>query len=339
MPSPADSSAAFTNGNGQGDIAHCVERLLGVTHVTLTPIAAGVSSQLWRVDAGGKTYCAKRALPKLNVAEEWLAPVRRNAEEVRWLRFAATIAPRQVPEVIAEDPAMHVAILGWFDPARWTNWKTQLMQGLVRPAVGTEIGELLAAIHRRSAQQPELARSFDNMDLLSALRLEPFFIAPIRDNPQVEHRLLEAVDHLQRHRSALIHGDVSPKNILIHISRPPVLLDAECACWADPAFDVAFLTAHLLLKSAHVSRYRDWFYETIRRLIEAYEKAAPERVSERLLLLVPALLLARVDGKSPVDYFNDRVRTKVRTHALRLLLEPSESIAALVEDWRLTFYP
>jgi 5-methylthioribose kinase len=339
MPSPADSSAAFTNGNGQDDIAHCVERLLGVTHVTLTPIAAGVSSQLWRVDAGGKTYCAKRALPKLNVAEEWLAPVRRNAEEVRWLRFAATVAPRQVPEVIAEDPATHVAILSWFDPARWTNWKTQLLQGLVRPAVGSEIGELLAAIHRRSAQQPELARSFDNMDLLSALRLEPFFIAPIRDNPQVEQRLLEVVDHLKRHRTALIHGDVSPKNILIHISRPPVLLDAECACWADPAFDVAFLTAHLLLKSAHVARYRDWFYETIRRLIEAYERAAPEPVSERLLLLVPALLLARVDGKSPVDYFNDRVRTKVRTHALRLLLEPSESIAALVEDWRLTFYP
>jgi 5-methylthioribose kinase len=338
MPSPADAPAAFTNGSS-GDIAQCVERLLGVAHATLTPIAAGVSSQLWRLDADGKTYCVKRALPKLNVAEEWLAPVRRNAEEVRWLRFAATVAPRQVPEVIAEDPTQHVAILSWFDPARWTNWKTQLMQGLVRPAVGTEMGELLAAIHRRSAQQPELARSFDNMDLLSALRLEPFFIAPIRDNPQVEHRLLQAVDHLQRHRTALIHGDVSPKNILIHISRPPVLLDAECACWADPAFDVAFLTAHLLLKSAHVSRYRDWFYETIRRLIEAYEKAAPEPVSERLLLLVPALLLARVDGKSPVEYFNDRVRTKVRTHALRLLLEPSESIAALVEDWRLTFYP
>ncbi len=340
MHSPAEPATPVANGTAhETDMVRCVERLLGGAQAILTPIAAGVSSQLWRADVGDKTYCVKRALPKLDVAHEWLAPVRRNAEEVRWLRFAATVAPRQVPEVIAEDPDMHVAILNWFDPARWTNWKVQLMQGLVRPAVGTEMGELLAAIHRSSTENPSLASSFDNMDLLAALRLEPFFEAAIAANPEVEHRLLEVIDHLRRHRTALIHGDVSPKNILIHISRQPVLLDAECACWADPAFDVAFLTAHLLLKAAHVSRYRDWFYETIRRLIEAYERAAPEPVAERLLLLVPALMLARVDGKSPVEYFNDRVRGKVRTHALRLLRDPAESIGALVEDWRLTFYP
>ena len=334
MHSPAESSA-----NGHGDLRARVEQLLGVADATFTPMVAGVSSELWRVDVGDQTYCVKRALPRLNVADEWLAPVRRNAEEARWLRFVADVAPRQVPAVIAEDPDAHIIVLSWFDPARWTNWKTQLLKGLVRPAVGTEMGELLAAIHRRSSEQPELARSFDNMDLLSALRLQPFFVAAIRDNPEVEDRLLEAVDHLQTYRTALIHGDVSPKNILIHISRPPVLLDAECACWADPAFDVAFLNAHLLLKASHVSRFRDWFYETIRRLMEAYERAAPEPVAERMLLLVPALLLARVDGKSPAEYLSDKVRTKVRTHALRLLREPSASFAKMVEDWRLTFYP
>jgi aminoglycoside phosphotransferase (APT) family kinase protein len=339
MPSSADASAASTNGGGHDDLERCVERLLGVDNATFTPMVAGVSSQLWRVDVGDQTYCVKRALPRLNVADEWLAPVRRNAEEVRWLRFAATVAPRQVPAAIAQDPEMSIAILSWFDPTRWTNWKVQLMQGLVRPAVGTEMGELLAAIHRRSTEHPELARAFDNMDLLSALRLEPFFVAAARDNPEAEHRLLEAVEHMKTYRTALIHGDVSPKNILIHISRPPVLLDAECACWADPAFDVAFLNAHLLLKSAHVSRYRDWFYETITRLMNAYEYAAPEPVSDRLLLLVPALLLARVDGKSPADYLSDKVRDKVRANALRLLLNPSPSFTKMVEDWRQTFYP
>jgi fructosamine-3-kinase len=337
MPSSAESPLA---GNADHDeLVRCVERLLGVEHAEFTPMVAGVSSQLWRVDIGEKTYCVKRALPRLNVAQEWIVPVRRNAEEVRWLRFAASVVPGQVPEVIAHDAAMNIAVLSWFDPARWTNWKVQLMQGLVRPAVGTEMGQLLAAIHRRSAQDSTLVAAFDNMDLLTALRLEPFFIAAARDNPNVEHRLLEAVDSMKRHRTALIHGDVSPKNILIHITRPPVLLDAECACWADPAFDVAFLVAHLLLKASHVSRYRDWFYETIRRLMQAYEVAAPEPVSQRLLLLVPALALARVDGKSPAEYLSDKVRTKVRNTALRLLREPSASFAAMVDDWRLTFYP
>ncbi len=333
------SSAAEFALSVDADLASRAEAMLGVSGATFTPMVAGVSSELWRIDVGDKTYCIKRALPRLNVAEEWLAPVRRNAEEVRWLRFAATVAPRQVPAVIADDPDAGIAILSWFDAARWTNWKPQLMQGLVRPAVGTEMGELLAGLHRRSAEQPELASSFDNMDLLSALRLDPFFIAAIRANPEVEHRLREAVEHLKTYRTALIHGDVSPKNILIHISRPPVLLDAECACWADPAFDVAFLCAHLFLKSAHVSRYRAWFYESIRRLIAAYGDAAPEPVNERLLLLVPALLLARIDGKSPADYLTEKVRNKVRATALRLLLDPPASIADLIEDWRLTFFP
>jgi len=334
MPLPTEASATI-----DADLAQCVAQLLGVENLTFTPMSAGVSSELWRVDTGAQTYCVKRALARLKVADEWFAPVRRNVEEVRWLRFAATVAPRQVPAVIAADAQMGVAILSWFDPARWINWKTQLMQNLVRPAVGAEMGELLAALHGRSAGQPELASEFDNMDLLSALRLEPFFVAAARDNPEVEHRLLEAVEHMRTYRTALIHGDVSPKNILIHISRPPALLDAECACWADPAFDVAFLSAHLLLKSAHLARCRDWCYETITQLIVAYEARAPEPVSDRLRLLVPALVLARVDGKSPAEYLTDKVRTKVHSTAIRILLDPPPTFAELVNSWRLTFYP
>jgi aminoglycoside phosphotransferase (APT) family kinase protein len=326
------------------EFAQRIARLLDAADPIFTPVTSGVSSELWRVDVGSQTYCVKRALPQLKVAGEWFAPVRRNVEEVRWLRFAADVAPRQVPAVIADDPTEGFAVLGWFDPARWTNWKTQLLQGLVRPAVGTEMGELLAALHRHSAQgsearRSELAEAFDNMDLLSALRLEPFFVAAAAANPEVSQRLLETVEHLRSHRTALIHGDVSPKNILIHISRPPVLLDAECACWADPAFDVAFLAAHLLLKASHMASYRDWFYETIKRLIDAYEPIAPEPVGERLCLLVPALLLARVDGKSPVEYLNPKVRAKVRANALRCLLTPPASFTQLVTDWRLAFFP
>ena len=321
------------------DLARTVERLLGVDNATFTPIVAGVSSELWRMDVGDKTYCVKRALPQLAVADEWLAPVRRTEEEVRWLRFASTVVPRQVPAVITADSEAHVAVLSWFDPSRWTNWKTQLLQGLVRPAVGTELGELLAKLHSASVQRAELALKFDNMDLLTALRLEPFFVAAMRDNAFVEHRLQAAVELMQTHRTALIHGDVSPKNVLIHISRPPVLLDAECACWADPAFDVAFLCAHLLLKSAHMSRFRDWFYETVNRVVAAYEPAAPEPVSDRLILLVPALVLARVDGKSKVEYLKDQVQTRVRNTALRLLEQPPATFRELVVDWRQAFFP
>jgi aminoglycoside phosphotransferase (APT) family kinase protein len=334
MPLPAEAVPAM-----DAELALRIEQLLDVKEPKIAPLHGGVSSVLWRVDTESRTYCVKRALPRLLVADEWYAPVRRNVEEVRWLRFAATVAPRQVPEVVADDPVMGFAILSWFDPQRWTNWKLQLLDGLVRPAVGTEMGQLLAALHRKSAAQPELAHEFDNIDLLNALRLEPYFIAAGEHNPQVEARLYEIVLHLRNYRTALVHGDVSPKNILIHVSRPPVLLDAECACWADPAFDVAFLASHLFLKSAHMGGFRHWFYETIGRLVETYEAAAPEPVAERLCFLVPALLLARIDGKSPVEYLKDKVKTKVRDTAVRTLLHPPESFAAFAEDWKKTFHP
>jgi aminoglycoside phosphotransferase (APT) family kinase protein len=315
-----------------------VEALLAERELRFTPLVGGVSSELWRVDAAARTFCVKRALPRLLVADEWYAPVRRNVEEVRWLRFAASVTPRQVPTVVADDPAMGIAILSWFDPAHWSVWKAQLLDGLVRPAVSAEMGELLAALHRASAAQPELAHEFDNIDLFETLRLEPYFVAAAEENPWVETRLFEAIEHLRHYRTALIHGDVSPKNVLIHKTRPPVLLDAECACWGDPAFDVAFLASHLLLKSAHMSRFRGWFYESNRRLVESYEAAA-EPVSERLCLLVPALILARIDGKSPVDYFTDKVRSKVRDTAVRVLQQPPASYATFCDDWRKTFYP
>ena len=334
MSSPAEQLP-----EAEPSLVERIEQLLDVKEPKIAPLHGGVSSVLWRVDTDSRTYCVKRALPRLLVADEWYAPVRRNVEEVRWLRFAATVAPRQVPEVVADDPVMGFAILSWFDPARWANWKTQLLAGLVRPAVGAEMGALLAALHKKSAAQPELAHEFDNIDLLEALRLEPYFIAAGEHNPQVEERLYEIVLHLRNYRTALVHGDVSPKNILIHISRPPALLDAECACWADPAFDVAFLVSHLLLKSAHLGGFRNWCYETNRRLVEAYEAAAPEPVSERLCFLVPALLLARVDGKSPVEYLKDREKTKVRDTAVRTLLHPPASFAEFADDWRKTFYP
>ncbi len=46
---------------------------------------------------------------------------------------------------------------------------------------------------------------------------------------------------------ALVHGDVSPKKVPAG-PRGPVFLDAECAWYGDPAFDLAFCLNHLLLK-------------------------------------------------------------------------------------------
>jgi len=301
-------------------------------------LSGGVSSDIWRIEGPRCIYCVKRALPRLKVASEWYAPVERNREEVRWLRFAATVVPGQVPEVIAADEDAGVAILSWFEPRQWRNWKAMLFQGQIRAGLGSDVGHLLAVLHRASTKRHDIAAAFENLDLFEALRLEPYFGTAGRRNPEVASILGEIRSELHSHRTALVHGDVSPKNILIHQSRPPVLLDAECACWGDPAFDVAFLVSHLLLKAAQISRYRQWFYKTIQRFLDAYERSAPEVVDPRTRRLVPALLLARVDGKSPVEYLDAEIRLRVRDTALEALERPYSTTAEFLAAFRLAYY-
>lgn len=334
MPSAADVSPTPA-----AELVAAVDRLLpGQGPWTYAPLAGGVSSDIWRIDGSGTTYCVKRALPRLKVAADWRAPVRRNAEEVRWLRLAAAVAPGQVPAVVAADADLGVAVLEFFDPARWTAYKSLLMMGAVsRPGIGRELGELLARLHGASAGRGDLATEFDNLDLFDALRLSPFFLGPIERNPELKGTLTAIAESQRSHRTAVIHGDFSPKNILIHPSRPPVVLDAECATWGDPAFDVAFMLAHLLLKAVHLKTPNP--FDTALGFKDAYQHAAPEPVDDRLAGLVPALVLARLDGKSPVDYLTHEAdRTRIRATVIRALKHPHTTGTALLDAWKEEYF-
>jgi aminoglycoside phosphotransferase (APT) family kinase protein len=305
-------------------------------------LSGGVSSDIWRIEGPGGTFCVKRALPRLKVAADWFAPVRRNCEEVKWLRFAATATPAQVPAVIAADSDRGIAVLSWFDPAHWENWKTLLLSGRVRTGLGADAGRLLATLHATSARQaevdPTFPAHFDNLDLLESLRLEPYFGEAARHNPEVAEVLASVRTTLRTHRTALIHGDVSPKNFLVHPGHPLVLLDAECACWGDPAFDYAFLASHLLLKAAHLPNYGHWYFETLRKFMQTYAEIAREPVDERAALLIPALMLARIDGKSPVEYLDAKARRRVRNTVLAALEKPHSSGMALLAAYREEYF-
>ncbi|HZZ87839.1 MAG TPA: hypothetical protein VFE13_05835 [Caulobacteraceae bacterium] len=62
---------------------------------------------------------------------------------------------------------------------------------------------------------------------------------------------------------------------------------------------------------------------------------SPADVDIRAATLTAALLLARVDGKSPVEYLTDeRDRGFVRGSARRLLAGSPESLEDVAEDWR-----
>ncbi|MEY2872983.1 MAG: hypothetical protein RLZZ373_354 [Pseudomonadota bacterium] len=307
-----------------------------------TPLTGGVSSDIWRVDLGSdsrsaRTLCVKRALAQLKVAAEWKAPVSRNAFEWAWIRFASEILPDAVPQPLAHDAAAGLFAMGFLDPADHPVWKQQLLAGHVEPATAVAVGRALGVLHGASAHSTDLATAFDTGENFHALRLEPYLLATGRRHPDLAVALTGLAQRTAARRTALVHGDVSPKNILVGPTGP-VLLDAECAWYGDPAFDVAFCLNHLLLKRLVHPECAQGLHASFTGFVEAYFDLATfeDRVAleSRAAQLLPALCLARVDGKSPVEYLtHEAERDLVRAFAIPLIRRPVPSLEHIASDW------
>jgi len=301
------------------------------------PLEGGVSSEIWRIDVPGRRLCLKRALPELKVAQHWEAPTIRNHHEYAWFRIAGRICPEAVPRLIGQDSAHGLFVMEYFEPGMYPVWKNQLRDGHADPAVAGAVGARLALIHARTAGDTEIARMFATGDSFYALRIEPYLIAPTRLHTDLAGPLGRLAHATVRTRLTLVHGDISPKNILIG-RRGPIFLDAECAWYGDPAFDLAFCLNHLLLKCLWNKRAASRFLACFDRLAETYlervEWEVRDDIEKRTAHLLPALLLARIDGKSPVEYVTSEIdKGRVRRTARALLFNPVDRLYAVREAW------
>ena len=303
----------------------------------MTPLAGGVSSDIWRVDLPDGPVCVKRALPRLKVAALWEAPVERNRYEWAWMREAQRVAPDSVPPLVAHDVEAGCFVMGFLDPARHPLWKAQLRCGIASPETARAVGRCLAMLHAAAAGRDEVRARFATDGIFHAIRLEPYLVATGRRHPDLAPALDALVARTAATKRTLVHGDVSPKNILVG-PRGPVFLDAECAWYGDAAFDLAFCLNHLLLKCLWTPSAATGFLACFDALATAYldgvawePRAALERRAAHLL---PGLLLARVDGKSPVEYLTTEAdRDLVRRTSRPLILAPGDTLSGVRSAW------
>ena len=303
----------------------------------MTPLAGGVSSDIWRVDLTQGPVCIKRALSRLKVAADWRAPVERSAYEVAWLEAAAGVNAQAVPRVLAHSAADGLFAMEYLDPQAFPTWKGELMAGHADAAFAAEVGRRLVAIHSATAGDAAVAARFASDAIFHAIRLEPYLEATARRHPDRAAALEALVRVTTETRRTLVHGDVSPKNILTG-ARGPIFLDAECAWYGDPAFDLAFCLNHLLLKClyrpAAVAGYLGCFDALGAAYLSGVDWEPRAAIEARAARLLPGLLLARVDGKSPVEYLEDEApRACVRRVARALLASPVESLGVIREKW------
>jgi len=311
----------------------------GLAGMDETPAAevltGGVSSDIWHVRLESGDVCVKRALARLRVAQLWEAPVERNRYEWRWMEAASSAVPGAAPRVLAHDEAGFFAMefLGSLPL-----WKNELRDGRVDPVFAGRVGTSLAAIHAATAGREAVAQAFATDANFHAIRLEPYLLATARAHPGHAAALRALAERTAATRLALVHGDVSPKNILVGQSGP-VFLDAECAWYGDPAFDLAFCLNHLLLKCLWRPQHADAYLASYDALRSAYlagvrwEPAAA--VEGRAASLLPGLLLARVDGKSPVEYLDrEEQKARVRAVAGALLRDTPTTLTQVRQAWQ-----
>jgi aminoglycoside phosphotransferase (APT) family kinase protein len=301
------------------------------------PLTGGVSSDIWRVDLPAGPVCVKRALAQLRVKADWRAPRERSGYEAAWFDVVGGVAPAAVPRLLFMDPAAGAVVMSFFPPDRYRLWKQVLRGGETDLATAADVGRCLGRIHAATAHRDDIAARFPTDTIFHDIRLEPYLIATGRAHPGLALALGRLARRTATTKLALVHGDVSPKNILLGPDGP-VFLDAECAWYGDPAFDLAFCLNHLLLKCLWVPDAAGGFLACFDALLESYLLGAvwePRRELEaRAAALLPALFLARVDGKSPVEYVTAAAdRERVRRLATAFLQTPSENITPIREAW------
>tara|TARA_R110000868_G_scaffold10313_15_gene50674 strand:+ start:2550 stop:3548 length:999 start_codon:yes stop_codon:yes gene_type:complete len=304
----------------------------------LEALTGGVSSDIWRVDSAAGSFCVKRALAQLKTEQTWHAPVERNASEADWIRTVSAIASHAVPQILAEDRDAGLFVMEYFDPGAYPVWKQQLRDGVVRHETAAAVGSTLGRIHAATAGKDDVRLRFATDHIFEPIRIEPYLLRTAEAHPDLAVRLRELAEITATTKRALVHGDISPKNILAGPDGP-VFLDAECAWYGDPAFDLAFCLNHLLLKCIWNPGATQGYLESYAACADSYlagvDWEAVNEIERRTAALLPGLMLARIDGASPVEYITDEAeKNRVRRAARAALLGPQQKLADVCRIYR-----
>lgn len=309
--------------------------------IQIAHLSGGVSNKtVWVGRESGEAWVIKQALPKLRVQTDWFSDpkrIHREALGLTWLKRYTP--PDTVPGLIFEDQASSILAMAAV-PQPHDNWKPLLLAGEVDFDLVQQFAEILGGIHRGTYEaRVETETVFADQSFFESLRLEPYYQYTAAKHPSLEGFYKDLIMASRAHRVTIVHGDYSPKNILVYQNRL-VLLDYEVIHFGDPAFDIGFSLTHLLSKAHHVAQERVAFADAARFYWQVYSETVgsvpwltdfePRAVRHTL-----ACLLARVDGRSPLEYLSEEERDRQRAVVINLIAHPPldtfDLIASFVE--------
>ncbi len=303
-------------------------------------LAGGVSNRTVLVQRPtGEAWVMKQALAKLRVPTDWFSSPQRIHREALGLRWLPQFAPDgSLTPLIFEDEEQHVLAMQAV-PQPHQNWKTLLLAGLLEQNHIDQFGHILGSIHRRSwERRQEISSIFADTTFFETLRIEPYYRFTATRVPEVGAFLDDLIEKTRTQRLTLVHGDYSPKNVLVH-QQKLILLDHEVIHYGDPAFDLGFSLAHLLSKAHHLPALRQSFAQAASRYWQMYHHTLGDvpwltaDMESRAVNHTLACLLARVDGLSPLEYLTEQERTRQHHVVLTLIGQFPETMPMLIEHF------
>jgi hypothetical protein len=320
-------------------------------------LAGGVSNRTVLVRwASGDAWVMKQALAKLRVKADWFSDPARIHREALGLLWMGRLLPGASPALVFEDEANHILAMQAV-PQPHDNWKGMLLRGDLQDDHVVQFANVLAGMQRNAlTHHQKVCAAFDDCTFFETLRLEPYFAYTASQAPQAAPFMHALIDRTRAHRFTLVHGDYSPKNVLVQLEAlssrgkavaysstsmrtdtaalPLQLLDYEVIHWGDPAFDVGFSMTHLLSKAHHVASHRAAFKQAAHLYWQTYFAQVAGMFGDLELRSVHCTLgclLARVDGRSPLEYLREAERHQQRKAVLSLMVAPPATMPALID--------
>lgn len=266
-------------------------------------LTGGVSNVVLAITTKSQKMVLKQALAELMVAQKWEADQRRAIVEANAIALFHKLSPEQVPSLIFLDPERFILILDRV-PVGSTVWKSDLLGGVINPDVATVLGTTLAQWHNFGEKDKEARVQFMEDSLFEQLRIDPFYRFVAAKNELLKPIITQLINELEGDKTTIVHGDFSPKNIMVGMDDQVYILDFEVTHVGNPVFDLAFLLAHLLCKKFRTDEPLEekLLSACAQRFISAYEVIRP--IAPSLSLHTALIALARVEGKSPVNYLD-----------------------------------
>jgi 5-methylthioribose kinase len=309
----------------------------GDRHAQVQELGGGVSNTVLLVEwpeLPERRWVVKQSLEKLRVKDDWRSErgrIYREAESIQALR--PVLGDSALPEVIHIDRENFVFVMT-AAPAGSIAWKQSLLEGEVDLAVARQAGTLLAQMIAASRADTQMKARFEDRTVFDQLRVDPYYRTTARRHPDVRGLLVAVMAQSRNIQTALVHGDYSPKNMLVHDGNI-FLIDFEVVHWGDPSFDAAFFLNHLFLKALYRPEIAPPYFDAAREFwmgLSAGLGGEASRGFEALTLRhLGGLMLARIDGKSPVEYIQDEeTKDQVRAAAKQILRDQPQRLEQVV---------